>query len=391
MLLVASLLVACSDDATGSPSASADGCAALDFDRFDATVAEFVSANALPGASAAIVDEACGVAHVRGYGDHAADRLYLVGSASKVLSAGILLRLQDKGQLDIDAPIGQYLSEWGANGKPDLTIAQLLSNSSGLVGLIDRPFYLPYRCQYQEAGTLGACARAIYTADDASDRSAPDTAFHYGGAQWQLAGGIAEIVSGTSWAELVQETYVEPCRTLSIGYSNQFEAAAAAAGLGAALQYPAFFRAERANLPSTENPNVEGGLFTTAEDYAQILLSHLHEGQCSQGRVLSPEAVERMQADRILERYDGSTVGQTGRTARGDAALLEGYGLGWWIDRHQPGLVADPGLYGAFPWLDRSRGYGALLLLEADGNRGAELWLSVKPELDAIYDARTSR
>jgi CubicO group peptidase (beta-lactamase class C family) len=384
------ILLGCGESDSGSPAGGADpdDCADLQFHEVDTTLSAFLDSNGLTGASAVVVHEACGVVHARGYGAYASDRSYLVGSSSKVLSAGILLRLADEGLIDVDAAIGQYVPAWAASGKPELTVAQLLSNSSGLVGLVDRPFYAPYRCQYQEAGTLSACAESIYTANDAADRAPPDTSFHYGGGQWQLAGGIAEVVSGKSWAELVRETYAEPCEAPGLGYTNQFEAAANAGGALSALEYPAFFQGQPSNLPSTDNPNVEGGLFTTVQDYAKILLMHLSGGLCGTERVLSESAVRRMQLDRILEEYGGSTRGQSGRTAGGDADALLGYGLGWWIDRDEPGVVADPGLYGAFPWLDVPRGYGAFFALEADGNLGAELWLRLKPKLDALFDAQ---
>jgi hypothetical protein len=81
----------------------------------------------------------------------------------------------------------------------------------------------------------------------------------------------------------------------------------------------------------------------------------------------------------------GKQPARTGVDGGSDSAFA-GYGLGWWIDRDQPGLLADPGLYGAFPWLDLGRGYGALVAIEADGNVGATLFAAVKPVLDSAFD-----
>jgi CubicO group peptidase (beta-lactamase class C family) len=378
------------DAGADSSSDAADGnglCSRIDFHAFDDAVSSFVAANGLTGASAVVVHAGCGVMHTQGYGSYTADRVYLVGSSSKVVTTGVLMRLADRGLVDIDAPVGQYLASaaWGANGKPELEMAQMLSNSSGLVGLVDNPLYLPYRCQYQSTGTLADCAKTIYTANDGADRQPPDTSFHYGGGQWQLAGGIAEVVGGTSWAELVAETYATPCGLATFGYTNPFAMAAQAGGLGSALAYPAFFQGNVANLGATQNPSVEGGLYTTAADYGQILLMHLRGGTCGSNRVLSEAAVARMRVDRILQVYGGSTAGQTGRINGGGG--FDGYGLGWWVDRADPGVVADPGLYGAFPWLDVPRGYGAFLAIESDGSVGGQLYATVKPILDAAFDA----
>jgi CubicO group peptidase (beta-lactamase class C family) len=357
------------------------GCAELDFAEFDAAVSAFLTKNGLRGASSAVVQKDCGAVHTQGYGEFPADRVYLVGSSSKVVSSAVLLRLADRGMLDLDAPIGQYVAAWGNGGKPELEVAQMLSNSSGLVSLTDNPLYLPYLCQYRTSGSVSDCAHAIYAAKDADKRIPPDTEFHYGGAQWQLAGGIAEAVTGTSWADLVRDTYAA-CDVPSLGFTNQFSLN----GPGGSFDYPPSFQGDPANLPSTDNPSIEGGLYINALDYGKLLLMHLRDGQCDGGRVLSQAATRRMREDRILIAYDGTTAGMTGRTT--GATAFAGYGLGWWVDRDHGGVFADPGLYGAFPWLDLNRNYGAFIAIEGDsGQTGGALYAAVKPVLDAAFDA----
>jgi CubicO group peptidase (beta-lactamase class C family) len=347
---------------------------ALDFSAFDAAVSAFVAAHGLKGAVAVVFDERLGVLHHSGYGAHTVDRISLIASSSKIVSSGVLMQLADEGRIDIDAPISTYLTGWGEH-KADITVAHLLSNSAGLVGLRDNPTYPPYICQYIAAGSLSDCTRAIYTADDAADRVPPDTAFRYGGGGWQLAGGIAERVGGQSWAELVRRTYAR-CSVASLAYTNQFTRAFATGGVNAARSYPTFFDGDPATLPSTDNPNIEGGASITAGDYAKILLMHLRGGVCDGGRVLSGAAVQRMQEDRIAP-YGGETF---------IPELATGYGLGWWVSRTEPGLVLDPGVYGAVPWLDRERGYGAFLLIESSSEVGTQLYLTTKPMLDQMFD-----
>ena len=381
MLLLASA-AGCSSSASPSSGvpgadATADGAgSALDFGAFDSAVNAFLSEKGLAGASAVVVQQDLGIVHERGYGQFAADRLYLIASSSKVMSVGILMRLADEGKLDINAPISNYLSAFG-NYKSDLSVAQLVSNSSGLVTLTDNPLYGPYLCQYLSAGTLTACAKTIYTAADSADRRPPDTKFDYGGGAWQLAGGIAEVVSGKPWAQLVKEAYVDPCGAPSLGYNNQYQQAYSTgdAGLTGALGYPPFFKGDAGVLAATQNPSVEGGAYTTAHDYGKILLMHLRGGVCDGGRVLSKAAVDLMQADRIGQVYGGMTSDPN----------FAGYGLGWWVDRQHPGVVADPGAYGAIPWLDVPRKYAVMILLEATSTEGSELLQRAKPSLDALF------
>jgi len=359
------IAAACSDASPTAPEEPVNP-SGLDFTAFDSVMSSTLAAQGLAGASVVVVQKDSGIVHLAGYGSYDKNRLYLLASASKILSVGVLMRLADQHLVDIDAPVGNYVgASWGSK-KGSLTIAQMLSNSSGMVGLVDDPLYAPYLCQYRHDGTLSACAENIYQANDSADIVPPDTKFRYGGGQWQLAGGIAEAVSGKSWAQLVHETYVDPCGTTTLGYTNQF-----------ARGYPKSFTGDPSSIVVTDNPNVEGGGYITAGDYGKILLMHLRGGMCGDTRVLSESAVSRMQQDRIGEVYDGVT----------NKSLLEGYGLGWWIDRAHPGVVADIGLYGATPWLDTKRGYGAMILIEGNSALGAQLWFTTKPILDSLFDS----
>lgn len=366
-------------DAGGDDAASGDAGVQLDFGDFDRALEQAIAeynGTAAPdqqvrGASAVVVHKERGVVHQRGYGEFAADRLYLVASASKILSAGVLMRLADQGKLALDAPISTYLSAWGQSVVGDVTTAQLLSGSSGLASLdelttsvVNGGPYITQVCQYFEQAVLAECAKTIYTGSPARP---VDTTFRYGGSQWHLAGALAEVVSGKSWRALVQETYVTPCDVPSLGYTNVF--------LRGGTGYLDFM-ASAANLPATDNPSIEGGAYVTAPDYGKLLLMHLRGGTCRDERVLSEEAVARMRQNRIAMVYGGTT----------NNALLPGYGLGWWIDASGR-VLADPGLYGTYPVLDIERGYGVIIALERTTPVGAQLMAKVKPTLDGIFDA----
>ena len=285
-----------------------------------------------------------------------------------MITAGVLLRLHDDGLLDIDAPVAA-VADWGA-GNPTITPAQLLSNSSGLVGLLPDPAYTPYVCQFLAAGTLQDCAASIFsTPDDDADIVAPDTEFRYGGAQWQVAGAVAEVASGKPWAQLIDEIYVQPCGLETLAYNNHFTQ------LGpAGFEYPTAFAADPSTLQPTDNPNMEGGVYVAPPDYAELLLMHLRGGRCGDTQVLSQAALDRMHADRI-----GPTYGA-------DAGPGTGYGMGWWVDRAS-GRISDGGAYGSVPWLDLEDGYGAYLVIEADSNTGLEL---AQELFDVVEQAVTS-
>ena len=323
-----------------------------DFSAIEPLVSDFVAAEGLNGAGLIIVDANDGVVHEEYWGEFGADRISLVASSSKMITAGVLLRLQDDGLLDINAPIAEVT---GWEGNPEITTAQLLSNSSGLVGLGPNPGYPPYLCQFLPDGDIEDCGQSIFeTPDDDGDILAPDTEFRYGGAQWQVAGSVAESLTGKTWTELIDEIYVEPCGLETLGFNNHF------GQIGSGFDYPVEFGGDPSTLSDTDNPNMEGSAYVTTGDYAKLLLMHLRGGMCDENQVLSQDALDTLHADRVAEAYDG------------DAAEATGYGMGWWIDR-ETGRLSDGGAYGSVPWLDLDDGYGAYLVIEADAGTGATL------------------
>lgn len=316
-----------------------------DFGPVAAEAARFVERQGIEGAGLIVVHAEAGVVYEDYFGGFGPDRISLIASASKIISAGVLLHLDDDGVLDIDAPIEQSV-DW-AVGNPEMTPAQLVSNSSGLVGLWPNLRYAPYQCQWSAETTLQACGQAIFNGEgDDTDQARPDTAFRYGGGQWQLAGAVAEAASGKSWEQLIDEIYVGPCGLDSLGYVSL-----GGIPLGS-MRYPVGFGGDPSTAVPTANPTVGGGAHITVRDYGELLLMHLRGGRCGDTQVLSSAALETMQADRIAEVYGGNA-----------SSPGTGYGMGWWIDR-DTGQLRDPGFWGAVSWLDSDNRYAAYVIVE---------------------------
>jgi len=342
------------------PATTTDPPRSYDFGAIGPIVQEFVDERGLNGAGLIVVERDDGVIHHQHWGAFGPDRISLVASSSKMLVAGVLMHLHDRGLLDVDAPVVD-LVPWAGN--PHITPVQLVSNTSGLVGLFPNPVYGPYLCQYLPIGTLQDCARQIFTTtEDDSDVAPPDTQFRYGGGQWQVAGAVAEIASGRTWAELVDEVYVQPCGLDVLAFNNPFTQFASPP-----FTYPTDFASDPGTLVETGNPNLEGGAYTTTGAYGALLLMYLRDGLCGDHRVLTAESVRRLLADRTLVVLEGGD---------GDGVLAygvgTGYGMGWWIDR-ATGRRSDGGAYGSMPWIDPAGGYGVYLVVESTSGNGRDL------------------
>lgn len=352
------------------PAGANEGPSDDPFAVVTAEVETWVHDTNAPGAALVVVDEEHGVVYEEYFGEFTADRSSITMSSVKMISAGVLLRLADDGLLDMNQPIREqvrWADRWTAH---DATPAQLLSNSSGLMPLVSASYVVQYNCTLLWSD-LQACGKQIL--NSLADNFAvigrtvhADTEFRYGGGQWQVAGAVAEAVSGKSWQQLVDETY-GPCGVESLGWFRFSDLWPTVVDgwiwEDIISAYPTYKQGNPEELPATDNPTIEGGAYITAADYADILLMHLRGGRCGDTQVLSQAALDLAHTDRIGPAYNGNA----GISGSADPNL--GYGLGWWVER-DTGQIYDPGAFGAEGRLDVDDGYGYYLAIE--GGAGPE-------------------
>ncbi len=375
VLICALLLSACSDSNNDKPPGDR---LVYDFSPADAWLDAFVrDVDVFNGAAIMVIDREFGVLHSASFGDQSLDDMYLLASVSKVASVTLLLALHDDPDVDfdIDTPIENYLPWMGVY--PGVTTADLLSNTSGIPGLLAQfsGGYGVHSCQYQLPGefessdTLQACGQAIY--ENLLDGTVPPgTLFDYGGSQWQLAGAVAEVVGGDSWNNLFRRYIGEPCGLTVYEYGNMFSDTSAWTGFPDSLRGQA-------------NPNIEGGAISNLEDVTTLLRMHLNDGLCDGGRVISERSAQRMREDVGTALGSREWIGSSGR----------GYGLGWWIppteDGVMPSLFQDGGAFGSVTYIDTARGYGVFVALAKydDIVAARQGPLRINPELTPIIDA----
>jgi CubicO group peptidase (beta-lactamase class C family) len=302
-----------------------------------------------------------GQIYEKGYGDFERDRAILVASAGKLLAAGVIVALVDEGLLELDRPVSQYL-DWGDH-HPGVTIENLLSMMSGIEGWPEDN----HPCVHDPATTVQDCGRTAF--QNESESVPPGEEYRYSGTAWQLAGAVAEVVSGKSWAELVDEKLVQPCGLPNTGFLST----------DSQLPYPTAFDGDPASWPPSDNPEIGGGAYITVNDYSKVLLMHLHEGRCGEQRVLSSELVQHMQKDLTPE---GVTFPPW------TFSPPVGYGLGWFRYEDDPELLIDPGAWGAKAVLHPGEGWAAILLLENNFTVGNIMLVEIVPLIrEAILQA----
>ncbi|WP_299540488.1 serine hydrolase domain-containing protein [uncultured Streptomyces sp.] len=82
-----------------------------------------------------VVDLWAGTKDVDGTEPWAVDTVQVVRSAGKGIAAAVPLMLHQRGQVDLDAPVGTYWPEFKANGKERVLVRHLLAHRAGLPAL----------------------------------------------------------------------------------------------------------------------------------------------------------------------------------------------------------------------------------------------------------------
>ncbi|WP_205022598.1 serine hydrolase [Streptomyces sp. HB132] len=82
-----------------------------------------------------VVDLWAGTRDVDGVEPWAVDTVQIVRSAGKGVAAAVPLLLHQRGQVDLDAPVGTYWPEFKANGKDRVLVRHVLAHRAGLAAL----------------------------------------------------------------------------------------------------------------------------------------------------------------------------------------------------------------------------------------------------------------
>ncbi|MFM8941685.1 MAG: serine hydrolase domain-containing protein, partial [Phenylobacterium sp.] len=133
-----------------------------------------------------------------------ADTLVNVYSTTKTmtaLTALTALLLADRGELDCHAPVAKYWPEFAQNGKSAVTVAHLMSHSSGLSGWKE-PLTVEDLYDWEKATSLLAAEAPFWE---------PGTAPGYHGmTQGYLVGEVVRRITGASLGTVFRTEIAEP-------------------------------------------------------------------------------------------------------------------------------------------------------------------------------------
>jgi len=130
-----------------------------------------------------------------------ADTIVNVYSTTKTMTALTALLVADRGDLDFDAPVARYWPEFAQAGKADITVAHLMSHSSGLSGW-EAPMQLEDLYDWEKATSLLAAQAPWWE---------PGTKPGYHAVtQGYLVGEVIRRITGKSLGTVFREEIAEP-------------------------------------------------------------------------------------------------------------------------------------------------------------------------------------
>jgi CubicO group peptidase (beta-lactamase class C family) len=327
---------------------------------------EMITSKEIPGAVTLVATrervthlEATGTADPEGTKPLRQDSIFWIASMTKPITGTAILMLQEEGKLSVDDLVGKYIPALAnlktPSGKPaNLTLKHLMTHTSGLPEATNDearaakkledliPAYMNKPMQFEPGSQWKYCQSGINT-----------------------LGRIIEVVSGQPYEKFLAKRLFEPLGMKDTTFylrANQV----------GRLVTPVKREQDGTLTPTTISllqgklatstdryPAANGGLFSTAPDYARFARMILNGGTLDGKRYLKPESIRQMTTIQTGDLKTGFTPGN-------------GWGLTWCVVREpqgvtamfSPGTYGHGGAYGTQAWIDPVKGVAYILMVQ---------------------------
>ncbi|MFI5935501.1 serine hydrolase domain-containing protein [Actinoplanes sp. NPDC051494] len=279
-----------------------------------------------------------GVDYVRGFGvtdvtdpvPVDGDTVFRVASTTKTFTGTAVMRLVERGRLDLDRTVRSYLPDFrtaDAGASARVTVRQALNHSAGWLG----DYFL------DTGRDDDALKRYVAGMAGLPQLTAPGSVFAYNNAAISLAGRLVEVVTGMPYERAVRLLVLDPLRLTRSGFFlDEIPGASRAVPHvpgpdGALMPLPELWDMPRGVHPA-------GGLISSARDQLRWARFHLGDG----GRLLTRRSMRAMQSrpgpgGTLFVELDGAGVTWMLRpTAEGPRVVQHG---GDWPGQHSGFLI----------------------------------------------------
>ena len=338
-----------------------------------AAMQEMIAKNEIAGAVTVVVKknkvlhlESTGFADVAANRPMTTDTLFWIASMTKPITGTAILMLQDEGKLNVADPVSKYLPEFAnlktPSGKPaNLTITQILTHTSGL-GEASGP-------DEKKAKTLADLVPLWLAAPMQYE---PGAKWQYTQSGINAAARIVEVVSGMTFDAFLQKRLFNPLgmKHTTFYLTSDFRpllVTAYAKNKGTGVLEPVPPRPDFG--PRARPPQGNGGLYSTAPDYARFCQMLLNGGKFKGHRYLTSAAMKFLMTPQTGDLPTGFFQNDT----FGNHGANYGWGIATCILRtpHEgvtsmlsPGTFGHGGAWGTQAWIDPVKGVAYVLTVQ---------------------------
>ncbi len=342
--------------------------------RVDAAMKKVIDAGDVPGAVTLVADKK-GVVHLDAIGKAGPgqappmqkDSIFWIASMTKPITGTAILMLQEEGKLNVNDLVSKFIPEFAnlktPSGKPaNLTLKHLMTHTSGMAEattaesatakkLVDLlPFYFAKPMQFEPGAKWQYCQSGINT-----------------------LGRIIEVVSGAPYEVFLEKRLFQPLGMKDSAFylrPDQLSRVVIPAKLekdGSFAPSPVPILYGKSAVATDRFPAANGGLFSTAPDYARFARMILNGGKLDGKRYLTAASVRLMTSIQTGDLKTGFTPGN-------------GWGLTWCVVRDpqgvtamlRPGTHGHGGAYGTQAWIDPKRGVVVILMVQRSNFTNAD-------------------
>ncbi len=270
-----------------------------------------------------------------------------IASASKWLTAALVMIIVDEGKISLDDYVVKYIPEFGKYLKNFITIRQCLSHTMGIEDVGGGFFNkIASRRKFE---TLEEEVNAIASREIIAK---PGSEFRYSGMGLNIAGRILEVVTKKKFDQLIKTKLFAPIGMRQTSFTNLDMSAV----------------------------NPSGGAKSTADDYMKFLTMLLNKGNYKGKQIITEESIDEM----MLVQTNLDQIKYAPKSAEGF-----NYASGSWVieqKEEKATALASPGLFGTWPMIDFCRGYAYIVFVKnLLGEERAGAHIEIKEVVDEQF------
>src|SRR5580658_7471630 len=179
----------------------------------DAADNNFMGSVLVAQADTVLVDKGYGSANLEWNMPNSPTTRFRIGSLVKQFTAAAVLLLEERGKLSLYDPVKTYLLDAPASWDK-VTLFNLLTQTSGIHDYTDTPDFGTMMKRQMTPEQL------IATFRDVPLEFTPGEKFSYSNSNYVLLGSVIEKISGTSYAQFMQDNLFSPLGMKDSGYDS---------------------------------------------------------------------------------------------------------------------------------------------------------------------------